>query len=469
MIALKKVLSVFIALFLIFFAVIPLFSASRILTYQIPTDNLKLYSDNFGSWMISFVGSECHIEKLCPNVCGAQLQLNHSIADAGAFKDTVVALCNDEANYQLEVYTYRPDTDILDSFAIASARLNQGSGFYYDGTSVYIVSDNRSDIIKRYSTSGTLLNSYSFDNSVLQIGSDFCGNIFAVSADTLYRLDSGRFTAAGGCSVTAPVHFFSDNLLSDAAGRIISVNGGSCSLIFRADADFGDHCACLIDDIVYYPDGSRIYGYDRYSGIKQYVFEGGNPYIGLFSYNVDEVCALFDSGSPNIISIPTYEFTSLKRSVSPADIDDIDPPDNEHSFTPSSGSGTISSSVYRIDFDTYSINDIPEGTTLAQLKRNISYDGFTVRFFREGSLKKSGVCGTAMLAVFDSADARYTFELSVLGDITGEGSVNKRDLKMLARYLLGSVDFNGVYYTAADISHDGILDALDLAMLHRML
>ena len=73
-----------------------------------------------------------------------------------------------------------------------------------------------------------------------------------------------------------------------------------------------------------------------------------------------------------------------------------------------------------------------------------------------------------MLAVFDSDDARYTFELSVIGDITGEGNVNSRDLSLFMEYLIGTADFNGVYVTSADLSDDGKLDVKDLAMMHRM-
>ena len=51
------------------------------------------------------------------------------------------------------------------------------------------------------------------------------------------------------------------------------------------------------------------------------------------------------------------------------------------------------------------------------------------------------------------------------GDMTGEGSVNSRDLKLLMEHLIGNADYNGVYLLSSDLSDDGKVDVIDLAMM----
>ena len=95
------------------------------------------------------------------------------------------------------------------------------------------------------------------------------------------------------------------------------------------------------------------------------------------------------------------------------------------------------------------------------------YDGYTAHLYRNGVEQKNSNVGTAMRAVFENADTSYSFELAVIGDITGEGNMNSRDLTELMEYLVGSLSFDGVYADAADLSGDGIVDVIDLALLKR--
>ena len=98
----------------------------------------------------------------------------------------------------------------------------------------------------------------------------------------------------------------------------------------------------------------------------------------------------------------------------------------------------------------------------------MKYDGYSVKLLRDSKQIKAGNVGTAMTAVFEGETGSYTFELGVIGDITGEGSVNKRDMYELMDLLLGSISFNGVYSCAADIDGSDTVDARDLALLARM-
>lgn len=460
--SLKKFFSGVIALFLFLCiaASLPSF-AYQTTTYNLSADRTTLFRNDTGAYLLSWSGSEAHIEKLIPDAYGANLRLNHPIASAGVFGDNVVLLSNDVANHQLEVYTYRAETDVLDSFTVNDVRYYTDRGFYYDGSSIYLVSDRSTNTIERYAVSGKKTDSYSFESDIIQLSADYRGNIFAVCADTLYLMNGNRFAACAS-GIAAPILWFDDSHFSDASGRISTYSGGICRTLFCADAEYGRHHACSTDGVVYYPCGETIYGYDPDTGKKTASFSAGVRINDLFAHN-GCIYALSDSGTPVVLTIRADEFTELIYPDDPIP-DPVNRPDNviERDYR-------ITSDVYRIDNNNYTISGIPSGTTPAQFKRNIRCDGYDLSIFRGGSRKTSGECGTAMTAVFDSDRYRFIYELSVIGDITGEGNVNSRDLNCLTEYLIGSVRFDGVYLTSADLSGDGVVDVKDLALMHRMI
>ncbi len=462
---LKKILSVVLSLFLLTFTASSPPAAYQTTTFHLETDHLTLCTNHNGAYLLNYLGGACHVEKLSPNTYGADLQLNLAISVAGVFNDTVVAICNDTQNRQTVVYTYRADTDILNNFVIANSLCESSYGYCYDG-SIYLVPDNRLNTIERYNGYGKLIDSYRFDNRINQLYADYNGKPFAICADgTLYRMKNDRFIACGS-GVTAPVTYFSENLLSDASGKVFESDFNRCRYLFTADSPYGRSQPCCIDGVVYYPDNHKITGYNSGTGEKESELSLDSSVIGLYA-DSGYINAVGTSTEVTVNKIRTDELTSLKHkaaeNISYRDTEQISGGERAN------GNDTITSDIYHIDFENYSISGIPSGTTLAQLKKNIDYGDFTVTFYRDGTVKKSGNCGTAMTAVFDSDRAQYTFELSVIGDITGEGNVNSRDRNLLMEYLIGSADFNGVYVTSADLSGDGILDVKDLALLHRMI
>lgn len=461
----KKFISVVIALFLLISLNLPIFSAYYTTTYSMLSDHLALCSGSSGVCFLSYHCGDCHIERLTPDAGSSDLHLNHSISAAAVFGNTAVALCNDVTNNQLEVYTYRYDTDVLESFSIDNYRYYTDVGFYYDSSGIYLVSDRSADIIEQYNASGTLVNRYTFNSAVTQLGSDYNCRIFAVSAKTLYRLNGKQFNALSGSGVSSPVTWFSGDLLSDAVGKVYRIQNDSCMMLFQCDANVGKANACIVDQVVYYPCGNQIFGYRVSSGEKCFSISLNSAISDLYAYR-GYIYAVSNSGKPSVVRIHPDEFTDLTpRYESTQSPESQDSPDNDQQNEPDY---LIASELYDIDFNTYRISGIPAGTTFAQLKKNIRHDGYTMSLYRDGKQKKSGNCGTAMTVVFDSDRATYTFELSVNGDITGEGNVNSRDLNILMEYLIDTYDFNGVYTLSADLSGDGIVDVKDLALLHRM-
>ena len=54
-----------------------------------------------------------------------------------------------------------------------------------------------------------------------------------------------------------------------------------------------------------------------------------------------------------------------------------------------------------------------------------------------------------------------------IGDVTQDGQVTNADLIMIARYLVGLVDFNAKQKVAADFNVDGLINNTDLVLIAR--
>jgi hypothetical protein len=70
-----------------------------------------------------------------------------------------------------------------------------------------------------------------------------------------------------------------------------------------------------------------------------------------------------------------------------------------------------------------------------------------------------------MLLAFDGAvivDNTYA-----KGDVTKDGEIDNRDLIMIARYLVGLVEFDEKQLEAADFNEDDIVNNTDLVLIAR--
>lgn len=430
--------------------------------HRMSSSHLTLYNNASGTSLLSFQGGDCHYQQLSPSEYTADFHIDHAIGSAAVFGNTVVALCDDIKNDQLEVYLYRPLSNSLDSFAINGIECKTEPGFYYNGNSLFFISTRQINCIEQYDLSGNFIKRYTFKSPVTQLSADYKGNVIAVSSDTLYRLLSDHFSSLSGIGVTAPITYCSERYFTDASGGVYQSGNTSYHLLFHVDAPFGKSTACLINNIVYYPNGSRIFGYRLSSGEKVSSISLNQNVSSLYAHK-GYVFAVSNSASPDVTKIHPNEFTDLTPKRNTDEKTGQIPLNNVNN----TANHTIESSVYCIDLTAYRISHIPVGTTFAQLKKNIDHEGYTARLYRNGKEIKSGNCGTGMTVVFDSDSASYTFELSVIGDLTGEGNVNSRDLSVMMEYLIDKVHLDGVYYRSADLSDDGVVDVKDLALLHR--
>ena len=445
--------------------------ASSVISYTVEAAQEPwVFSDSRGIYSVSFSGKNATVTSFGTYDVTADLRLEYSIDTVCAADNKVVMFCNDPVNDQLVVTVYDISYDTLDSFALNGRLVYTGDCCCCDRDYIYIENDNR---LEQYTYYGSYKRSFSFPDYVAYTASGYDSGIYAVCADDLYYISGGSMSLISGADASSPILPVCDDVILSGSGRVQIVSGDQVTSSVKTDARADAGIACVIGSMLYYPSGSVIYGCDIDTGKTicsyqcsqsvRYLYADGNTIYAL------------DSGLMQIASPDSGSFTYKQD---PSDNGGNNNGSGGNSNNSSKGSNntdgqipdgmpTISSDVYEVSYDDYIISRVPAGTTIAKFKSNIDYSGCSVRFYRSEVEKTSGNVGTAMMADFIKGSDVLRFELSVIGDLTGEGSANSRDLNILLDSFIGSADFNGSYALSADINNDGTVDIIDAAKLKR--
>ncbi len=126
----------------------------------------------------------------------------------------------------------------------------------------------------------------------------------------------------------------------------------------------------------------------------------------------------------------------------------------------------LKSSTYNISIT--GISGIKPGTTPAELLSKLTSDGGTLSVISsDGSAKADGAMATGDFVRTVYGDGTSYFDLPVVlyGDTDGNGSISQSDLDALRLHALNMTRLTGPYLEAADLSHDGKTDSLDVLLL----
>ena len=125
---------------------------------------------------------------------------------------------------------------------------------------------------------------------------------------------------------------------------------------------------------------------------------------------------------------------------------------------------------YSISVDKFEVYEdmifIEQGMTVAGLKKGISYGDNKISIINHnGKNVTSGTMGTGWRIDFSGNGEIRSYYTVVMGDVTGEGNINSKDIYLLKEYILGKEEFSKYQMISADIKQNGVIDSVDLYML----
>ncbi len=108
---------------------------------------------------------------------------------------------------------------------------------------------------------------------------------------------------------------------------------------------------------------------------------------------------------------------------------------------------------------------VPQGITFAKLRDSLGAhkDSFSV-FDKDSKEITSGHLGTGMEIRYKS----QTFTIIIYGELTSEGNINSRDLKLMMKFITGEEAPDKAQTKSADINCDGNITVKDLLLLSKM-
>ncbi len=136
-------------------------------------------------------------------------------------------------------------------------------------------------------------------------------------------------------------------------------------------------------------------------------------------------------------------------------------------YAAASSSGDISTPLY-LKSDTYRVSDdyverVNSNTTVADFLANMESNGTMVVYDKNGNaVSNTSLVGTGMKIVATKGTEQIEKEISVIGDITGNGQVKTLDINKIKQHRIGTNILTGAYYLAADINDDGEIKTLDV-------
>ncbi len=279
----------------------------------------------------------------------------------------------------------------------------------------------------------------------------FCYNekIYAVTTDSLYCLDNPN--TAIRCDIPSfnnlePV--FYGNIFIDTNGTVYSFNPESG---FKYIKTLNYKKAFILNDVYYGVSGNTINKLSENGSIvSKYSFSGN---IDDIAVNGNKIALL---SSKNVKLIAEKDFIPIENSKT-------------ESSNPISKPSFNGFTDYKTDGN-YII--VPQGTTIAILKKHINSAKNSSLIFYDNKNKKtsSGNLGTGFsLEYYENLSLKSKYIIIVMGDVTGEGSVNTRDKRRLTDYLLGKLELTTPQKYAADLDKSNVIDSLDLLLLNRLI
>ncbi len=456
-------------------------------SYQISGGNYVLMTDNVNVYAVRYNGNEINASIVKKNECrNVTFSVLGTVKNLTVNNNYIYALSADSGKIVLNQYSVKNDS--VYHYTLDTDSINSAYRFCVSDDRVCFMTNDIADTFVCLNLYGEKVYSFSVGEEIIDYtinNSD--GQFYLFGRNNIYRTDI-RQNANPEC-ILSTVDMrtgitISDNVIFDYSGNMTDMN----TKTFLSSKIQGERNGCMING-----------HYCKYTNGGIEVFESEDCHYVAYPINYGmhaQMCSkdnvaylLSDSGKLAVVSSEEFTFRQYEEDT----VVDDNPsslPDN-HSSTvnpvtnnPSQNTAysnryssaeninddeEFSINGYRVDADRNIIWDIPDGTTIAVFKKNITKGHYQLEFRnKNNTVKTSGKLGTGYtMAVKDGDAVVEIYRISVKAELTGEGNVNFNDLKLQCYYVMRCGDLDDLQYVASDLNYDGLVDSRDIMRLAR--
>lgn len=398
---------------------------------------------------------------------------NHLMLNNNSY---IVTCSDDEDMIFSMIFAYNDESRRLFSFSLDTCRLKDNCLAVDKDNNVYFVAESDDKAIRIFDVNGAVQRPINLDQPIKALYQDHNYNIYIITENTVIPLDDMK-NPISSVSPSTPFEVYND-ICIDSGGNVytfdenlgFSLNDSiKCDNLFIADGSFyqyNENCIYRLS-----AEGKRTAKYECSDKIADIASSGKN--IGIITssevlyINTDRFKPISENSGNNNSS----DDNNSKNNI--PDKNNSSGSQNEKRDTSSDNSGLNIKNDFNCSYvlskDGY-IYDIPLGTTIATVKKNITGDGVTLTFRnKDGEIVKNGKLGSGYSIEISSGETSNTYCVVFIGELTGEGNINSRDTLKLTDYLLNENEDSEWFYKAADLNGDGEVNSIDLLLLQRMM
>ncbi len=453
--------------------------SQAITTYQLSSNgNYRLITDNIHVYAMRYSGKEINVsiidETTCKNITFNALG---SVRSVTAYDNHIYALSNDNGKIILNHYTVRNDS--VYHYIFEDISLNSDYRFCVVENYVCFMTDNRHQFICT-DVQGKRIYDFSIDEEIIDYTVNYDDRqLYLFGRNNIYSVDihhngtpkcllSSRDMRTGISILNNVVFDYSGNITDIRNKTVISsgIQGERNASVIN-----GYCCKYYNGGIEVFLSNSEHYTAYRlnYSGYVQMCSKNNVAYV------------LSEQGKLAVIGSDALLFRQNTESPSVSDNNATISPDKPDSFqvtnTPTSKSYVSSQTTqdnkaffisnYKVDEGRGIIWDIPDGTTIATLKKDVVQGSYTLLFRNKDNIvKTSGKLGTGYtMTVQNGENIVCAYRISVKAELTGEGNVNANDIKTMSNYVMQCNDLDELQFVSADLNSDGLVDSQDILLM----
>lgn len=429
--------------------------------------NSTLHCDNNGVYVISFSSNNLEINYISNTTNKHIIKITGEIKSVVTDNGIIYAISRRGTTLYLNRYTV--NTDTLDIFQIDTTSINSNYKFAVSGNKLYFAENENYNNITCYSIYGQKLYSFYVDGAIDY--KVYNNQLYVFTTNKIYTVNTADNYSPQAIFSTVslePNMYLCNNALFDYSGYIINLQNEK--IISTQIERKGINCGFINGYYCKYSFGT-IYGYN----------ENGDKYT-LYNVNAGDTAQMcsFDNKlyilsenqelfiiEQNELTFPQVNNNNLNNNNN---IPHSTQPNNKNpQQSNNTNNKTFAINSYYVDRNKNIIWNIPNSTTISTFKSNLTYDGYLLEFYNKNNVNvKNGKIGTGyVMSVKNNNIEQTRYSMSVIGDLTGEGSANRSDVRLLSAYLMNSLTLTDEQYAASDCNGDGIINGVDILKIAR--
>lgn len=406
----------------------------------------KLLNDSSGAFLCKSNGNRVSV-----------FEVNSSKSYSYTFSYNVLAYCISAGKLYAAMHTNQAgivlvasakNGKILGETAVFDKNNSNNTDISVDSAGrIYLV--NNKNYVSIYNSKGQFIRTTDRAYvSVIQCG----GKIYAVNSSRIYVLGANSDNRLCDYYTGNTIYAVSDKYIADTEGNVFDINSRKRILSLGLNKNYS---IAEGSKYILALNGNTVSAYSKSDG----------AFVSSYTLGFTPFALYADGKNVYVLKSGGFAFKTISQKV--FEVQSNTQETQGSISTDSSAKSDSTSSVLNsnISFGSYKVSGrfiyVDAQTKRTDFKSAISYDGYDLKF------SKSTGLGTGTKATFTKDSKTYTYTFIVMGDLTGTGRINSRDIEVMFNCLFGIDKVSGAYKIAADMNGDGKLSNVDLVMLDR--